>query len=75
MKQKCVFNITTEYIQLQQLLKLLNFIPTGGYARNFLVTNNVYVNGVIEKRRGKKLYPNDEIMIKNTLIVIKKESY
>lgn len=57
------------------ILKLLNFIPTGGYARNFLVTSNVYVNGVIEKRRGKKLYPNDEIMIKNTLIVIKKESY
>ena len=59
--------INTEYITLQQLLKMENFISSGGEAKYYLMDNYVLVNGEEENRRGKKLYPND------TVIVEKKE--
>jgi ribosome-associated protein len=51
------------YIELGKLLKLLGLISTGGSAEMFLDSNDVKVNNVIEKRRGKKLYLNDIIKI------------
>lgn len=55
--------IKTEYIELQQLLKMENFISSGGEAKYFLADNDVLVNGEVEKRRGKKLRVNDVIII------------
>lgn len=55
--------ITTEYITLQQLLKIEDIISSGGEAKYFLANNEVYVNGELENRRGKKLYPNDIIKV------------
>ncbi len=55
--------IKTEYITLQQLLKIENIIASGGEAKYFLANNEVYVNGEPENRRGKKLYPNDIIKV------------
>ena len=51
------------YIELGKLLKLLGLISTGGSAEMFLDSNDVRVNNVIEKRRGKKLYLNDIVKI------------
>jgi S4 domain protein YaaA len=55
--------IKTEYITLQQLLKIENIIASGGEDKYFLANNEVYVNGEPENRRGKKLYPNDIIKV------------
>ena len=55
--------IHTEYITLQQLLKLQNHISSGGEAKYFLQEQDVFVNGVIERRRGKKLFSKDKIRI------------
>lgn len=55
--------ITTEYITLQQLLKIEDIISSGGEAKFFLANNVVYVNGEEENRRGRKLYPNDIIKV------------
>lgn len=55
--------IHTEYITLQQLLKLKNHISSGGEAKYFLQEQDVFVNGVIERRRGKKLFSKDKIRI------------
>ncbi|SDI23920.1 S4 domain protein YaaA [Alteribacillus persepolensis] len=55
--------ITTEYITLGQLLKEVGVIDTGGMAKWFLSEHEVLVNQTDEKRRGKKLYNGDEIMI------------
>ena len=55
--------ITTEYITLQQLLKIEDIISSGGEAKYFLAENEVYVNGELEIRRGRKLYPNDVIKV------------
>lgn len=48
--------ITNEYITLGQFLKHANIISSGGMAKPFLAQHEVYVNGELENRRGKKLY-------------------
>jgi ribosome-associated protein len=64
--------ITTEYIELQMLLKLESIISSGGQAKYFLAENLVYVNGELEQRRGKKLYPGDKIKVLNQEFIIEK---
>lgn len=61
-----------EYITLQALLQIQDFIPTGGMAKIFLQENEVMVNGEKEDRRGRKLYPGDEIeVLGDTFIIVK----
>ncbi|MDQ0482058.1 MULTISPECIES: S4 domain-containing protein YaaA [Bacillaceae] len=52
-----------EYITLGQLLQEAGVINTGGMAKWFLSEYEVYVNGELEDRRGRKLFNQDEIMI------------
>ena len=63
--------ITTEYITLQQLLKIENIISSGGEAKYYLADNPVLVNNESENRRGRKLYPGYIIIIKNEKFEIK----
>lgn len=60
-----------EYITLNVLLKITDIISTGGMAKIYLQTNDVYVNGEREDRRGRKLYRGDIVRAENTEFVIK----
>lgn len=62
--------ITTEYITLGQLLKIVSVISSGGAAKYYLAENEVFVNGELEARRGKKLYPNDKILVDGKTYII-----
>jgi len=53
--------IETDYIQLGQLIKLLNVLDSGGMVKTFLQDQGVLVNSEPEHRRGRKLYPGDVI--------------
>ncbi|MCZ0754763.1 S4 domain-containing protein YaaA [Anoxybacillus sp. J5B_2022] len=53
--------ISTETITLGQFLKLAQMIDTGGMAKWFLQTKEVYVNGERETRRGRKLKNGDVV--------------
>ena len=53
--------ITTEYIKLQDLLKLANAVETGGEAKEFIQGGEVKVNGEVCTMRGKKLRPGDTV--------------
>lgn len=55
--------INSEYITLQQLLKMEDFISSGGEAKYYLMDNYPLVNGEKENRRGRKLYPEDVVVI------------
>jgi ribosome-associated protein len=55
--------IDTDTITLGQFLKLINAIPTGGMAKWFLSEHEVYINGELDQRRGKKLKPGDTVVI------------
>lgn len=63
--------IHTEYIKLGQFLKLANLIQTGGEEKLFLLSNRIYVNQEKENRRGRKLYPEDQIEILGETYIIK----
>ena len=56
-------NITSEYIRLGQLLKLVDLIRSGGEEKIFVLTHAIQVNGVQENRRGRKLYSGDIVVI------------
>lgn len=57
------FKLKTEYIELQQLLKIESYISSGGEAKYFLADNKVYVNNELETRRGRKLRVGDIVRI------------
>ena len=53
--------ITTEYIRLQDLMKLSNMVSSGGEAKQLIQDGQVLVNGVPCLQRGRKLRPGDEV--------------
>lgn len=63
--------ITTEFITLQQLLKMCDYIQSGGQAKYAVKELDITVNGEYEDRRGRKLYPNDLVTIEGDSYIIK----
>lgn len=61
---KKTIKIDSEYITLGQFLKHANLIQSGGMAKWFLSEHEVYVNGVEDNRRGKKIRIGDQVEIK-----------
>ena len=55
--------INTEYITLGQFLKIADIISSGGQAKWFLAENEVLVDGEVDARRGRKLYPGMTIVV------------
>jgi ribosome-associated protein len=55
--------ITTEFIKLDQLLKFANIASTGGHAKFLIKNESIKLNGTVETRRGKKIYPGDQLLI------------
>lgn len=49
--------ITTEFIQLNQLLKLVGWADNGGVANEMIENELVLVNGQTETRKRNKIYP------------------
>lgn len=56
-----IITITTEYIKLQDLLKLAAITATGGEAKLLIQDGEVLVNGEVCTMRGKKLRPGDVV--------------
>ena len=51
--------ITTEFIRLQDLMKLANMVSSGGEAKQLIQDGQVLVNGEPCLQRGRKLRPGD----------------
>ncbi|MCI5937055.1 MAG: RNA-binding S4 domain-containing protein [Eubacterium sp.] len=51
--------IHDEYIKLGQALKLAGLVGSGVEAKVLIQDGEVLVNGEVDTRRGKKLYPGD----------------
>ncbi len=54
-------SIQTEYIKLQDLLKLARLVGSGGEAKILIQSGAVAVNGEVCTMRGKKLRPGDTV--------------
>ncbi|TJX66457.1 S4 domain-containing protein YaaA [Soehngenia saccharolytica] len=63
-------NIQTEYIKLEQLLKLAGITQTGGEAKLMIKDGLVKVNGEVCTQRGKKLRTDDKIEVNGKTYVV-----
>ena len=57
--------IISEYITLGQFLKFVGIIDNGAQAKIYLANHKVKINGEIDVRRGKKIYPGDVVEAAN----------
>ena len=57
------FILETEYIQLIQLLKALNWVESGGMAKSVVEDGLVKVNGNPETQKRKKIIPGDIVSL------------
>ena len=56
-------------MKLDQFLKWHNVVSSGGEAKMLINSGQIEVNGVVEKRRGRKLVKGDKVMfLKSELI-------
>ena len=67
-----MIRITTDYITLQQFMKLSGIAQTGGEAKIMVKDTEIFVHGEAENRRGRKLYPGDVIRVNGKMYVIGK---
>lgn len=64
------FKLTSEYIELVKLLKLLRIAETGGHAKIIVEDGEVLLNGIQEFRKRAKLLPGDKIEVFGEKITI-----
>ena len=62
--------IDSEFIRLQDLLKLSGMCATGGMAKIVIQNGEVLVNGEVCTMRGKKLRTGDRAEYDNTVIEV-----
>ena len=55
--------INTEFIKLNQLLKWMNVVESGGVANHFITEGLVKVNGETELRKGRKIHAGDMVEV------------
>lgn len=61
--------IKTEYIQMNQLLKMCDLVSSGGEVKVLMQEHEFYYNGKPETRLRKKCYPGDEIRINDQILI------
>ncbi len=63
-------------MKLDQFLKFHGIVSTGGEAKSLITSGLITVNGLVEKRRGRKLCPDDLVCFDNQdYLVTHNESY
>lgn len=64
------FKMEGAFIKLDQLLKAANVVDSGGQAKIFIHAGMIKVNGEVATQRGKKIFPDDEVVIDQTVIKV-----
>ena len=62
--------IDSEFIKLDQFLKLAEITSTGGHSKILIQEGLVKVNGEIELRRGRKLKPGDVVEVEDEKLIV-----
>ena len=57
-------------MKLDQFLKWVGCVSTGGEAKKLISEGFVSVNGLVETKRGRKLYPGDLVCFGNDHYVV-----
>jgi len=70
MSKQVEFKLTSEFIELNKLLKFEGLVYNGGEANTVITEKLVEVNGEIETRKRRKLRSGDSVMFENVEIKI-----
>lgn len=62
--------ISTEYIKLDQFIKWTGIAYSGAEAKDIVLSEDVFVNGELEKRRGRKLRKGDSVKVLGRSFII-----
>ncbi|ALQ34621.1 S4 domain-containing protein YaaA [Fusobacterium hwasookii] len=62
--------ISTEFIKLDQFLKWLAVVESGSEAKQVILDGMVKVNGDVEIRRGRKIYPEYKVEIFDKIYIV-----
>lgn len=62
--------IDTEFIKLDSFLKFAGATTLGSESKFFIQNGEVKVNGEVEVRRGKKLYPGDTVEFQGEIYTV-----
>ena len=57
-------------MKLDQFLKLIGVVQTGGEAKMIIRSGKISVNGIVENRRGRKLIDGDQIFFANETYIV-----
>jgi ribosome-associated protein len=71
MSQNIQFNLTTEYVELCNLLKLVGLADSGGRGKTMVSEGLVKVDGLIESRKTAKIRHGQTVTVGNQIITIK----
>lgn len=62
--------IDSEYIKLDQLLKLADVVGSGGHAKILILNGEIKVNEEITVQRGKKIRSGDKVIYEDIEIEV-----
>lgn len=64
------FELNSDYIELNKLLKLLGLVESGGQANLVIENQEVQLNNKTELRKRAKLVKNDVVKFQNHIIIV-----
>lgn len=65
------FELNTEYIELNKLLKIVGFCGSGGQAKAVVADGLVKVDGKVELRKRCKITKNQRVEFEGAVILVK----
>lgn len=63
-------SIRTDYIELIKALKIMNLVASGGEAKYVVDEGMVVVDGEVETRKRRKLYPGSTITFQGNIVQV-----
>ncbi|MBQ5942606.1 MULTISPECIES: RNA-binding S4 domain-containing protein [unclassified Massilia] len=61
--QKIVFDLTSEFVEVNQLLKLVGLVDSGGAGKNMVASGAVSVDGKQELRKTAKIRSGQTVSV------------
>lgn len=68
--QKIVFDLTSEFVEVNQLLKLVGLVDSGGAGKNLVASGAVSVDGNQELRKTAKIRTGQTVSIGDVRITV-----
>ena len=62
-------------IRLDQFMKFVGLVGTGGQAKYLIQAGEVLVNGNVEIHRSKKLHPGDRVTLGGRTVTVKLDDH